>query len=157
MKKIQILSIILLILLSFISTAQKPIHVKTNYYEGYIFYNDPRFPLKASSHFFIPTSNEIEKMENKISKSIWKLISDYEKEHIYDHCNIQNNLSTYKRHYIGYVDNGEKIISIYFFNDVPENWDKGIFMIYDGGCSYFQMRYYMKNDSLNLSGIGFFP
>ena len=149
MKNAKILLIIGLLLVAFGSNAQMPRYIKSDKYEGVIFARNPDLP-KLSKKPFMPSNSEIANMENKISGTINNLMSLYKKQHEFfkDQCDIVNNLHKYKRHYFGYLDKGNKIITVFFFRNAPKNWKEGVFFVEGGGCAYFYISYSIGSDTL---------
>ena len=154
MKNLKYLLIIGITFLTQISNAQKTHYIKSGNYEGVVFANYPFIPFEGSNHPYIPSNSEIATMEKKISQSIDKLISIFKKQHDFfeDRCDIPRNLNKYKRHYFGYWYKNNKIINVYFFNADKKDWNRGMFLIEDGGCSYFRLSYSINTGILyNLS------
>jgi len=87
---------------------------------------------------FTPTRQEIEQVENLVSKLIPQ--EKQAKANFGKKCpKISKNLNKYNRQYVGYIDSdGNRIIWINFIwkKDCPANWEKDIILNTDG-CSYF--------------------
>jgi hypothetical protein len=154
MKKIKIISIIGLLLLSIISIAQKPRYIKTDTYEGVAFPIYWATNPKEVKNAFFPTNKEIAIMEKKIADSIGVLLSNYEKriqaedygDHSVMHCDIVENLQKFKRQYCGYWSKGDKVIFAQFFLNVPENWRKVMILSgFNGRCEEFKINYSVKS------------
>ena len=157
MKK-HILPLIGLLLLALNSIAQKQVkYIKSDKYEGVIF-SRPTFirTEDRSKPLYIPSEEDIAKMEKKLSGPIGKsflLLNNRNPN--YEHpCDFVNSLSKYKRYYIGDWMKDEKVIVVYLFQNIIDNrdWKKSFYYVEDGGCSYFCIIYSVNSGSfLQLS------
>lgn len=154
MKKIKYLSIIGLLLVAFISNAQKPRYIKTDTYKGVAFSKYWATYPKEEKYEFMPSNKEIAAMEAMIPKLIGDMVLAFEKREastngsVVPHCKIAENLKDYKRQYCGFWEKGknrekvEKVIVAFFFITVTPDWKKQ--MIITGGgptCDEFKIYY----------------
>lgn len=125
------------------------VYVKTNNFEGVIFNPSSRYvAFKAVSgldtvNTWMPTHKEIIKIEKKVSR----LFSDSMKSR------TVKPLIYYNRQYLGYYnETGEKVLFITFFllDDKCEfkknlnRYGNFIFVQFDGGGSYFDLKYIVE-------------
>ena len=161
MKELKYFAFIGLLLVAFITNAQKIRYLKTNTYEGVVF---PMFGTtnpKDVKDYFSPTDKEIAIMEKKLPGKIGDLLSNFEKRerslNPYDsvyHCDIVENLRRFKRQYFGRWNNGDKVIMTQFFLEVPSDWKKIILIQGEmgGPCVEFRVKYYITRGEF----MGFF-
>jgi nicotinic acid phosphoribosyltransferase len=150
MKELKYFAIIGLLLVVFITNAQKIRYLKTDTYEGVVFPMYWATYPKDVKYCFSPTDKEIAIMEKKLTDKIGNLLSNFEKRerslNPYDsilHCDIVENLKRFKRQYCGRWNKGDKVIMAQFFLEVPEDWKK-IMLIegeMGGPCIEFRVKY----------------
>ena len=145
-----------LLLVAFISNAQKPRYIKTETYEGVVDTKPiTKSEIKKVAQLYVPTDGEIARMEKKIANSIVKLVKDYMTHGYADkNCDIVKNLPKYKRYYFGVYFRGENVIFTHFYKYLPQNWKTKMPIIRGNGlCDNFDLEYIVRKDSL----IGLFP
>jgi hypothetical protein len=85
-----------------------------------------------------PTNKQIEELENLFPE----YISNY---NVASAKEIYKNLSTYKRQYLGFTENGEQLIFINAFCEHKwkdnDKWKSQFVFVFDGGDCYFQAIY----------------
>lgn len=142
MKKITFLFIIGLLLLAYITNAQKPRYIKTNTYEGVVFLKHG-VPSYLSKHLYVPTNKEIATMEKKIADSIGVLFSNFVKKSNYKgECDFGQNLQKFKRQYYGYRTKKDIVIYVTFYLQVPDDW-KEVWIVegLSRRCEEFKINY----------------
>jgi len=119
-----------LLLLAAISNAQENRYIKTTTYEVVIFAKHITPSVAIAKHPYFPTDMEIATMEKKNSDSIGNLFSAYLKTSFYKvDCDFAKDLQIYKRQYYGYRKDGDKVILVYFYRQVPKNWKEMMYPI----------------------------
>ena len=128
MKELKYFVIIGLLLVAFITNAQKPRYLKTDTYEGVVFH---KYWATYPKYYFSPTDKEIAVMEKKLPGKIGELLSNFEKKersvspyNSVRHCDFVEDLGRFKRQYCGHWIKGDKVIMAQFFIDVPSDWKK---------------------------------
>jgi hypothetical protein len=152
MKELKYFAIIGLLLVAFITNAQKPRYLKTDTYEGVVFPMYWATYPKDVKYCFSPTEKEIAIMEKKLPGKIGNLLSNFEKRerslNPYDsirHCDFVEDLGRFKRQYSGRLNKntGDKVIMAQFFIEVPSDWKKRMLIQGEMGspCKEFMVKY----------------
>ena len=99
---------------------------------------------------YIPTDIEIARLEKKISAQLADLVKKYKlHEYANNSCDIEKNLSKYKRIYQGICVNGENEIVVSFYIGRPNKDLKMPKRFNPGLCMNFTLVYNIKKDSLD--------
>ena len=124
-------------------------------------YNIAIFPAESKELFygnnrFTPNLTEINAAENALTNQLVKLNADRQNQYVTPV--IDKHLANYKRQYFGYIDkNGNKILFINCFwkrkKEEDEIWLKERIRVLDGGSYYWNVKYNLKTDELNLSNL----
>jgi hypothetical protein len=150
MEKMKILFILGILLLTFNSNAQDNRYIKTDAYEGVIFAKYCFPNSEIAQHPYIPSDREIATMEKKISDSIGVLFTTFVKNSYYKgFCDFKKDLAIFKRQYYCYSKDGDKIVLVFFYRYVPQNWKETLFPREQGGwCNQFHLNYSIKTGKL---------
>ncbi|NWJ49452.1 MAG: hypothetical protein HXX14_01175 [Bacteroidetes bacterium] len=153
MSKLKIFTLIGLVLLTSVSVAQKYRYIKGGTYEGIVWIHHEISDSKLVQPY-IPTDMEIARMEKKIPAQLHALVKEYKtREYANMCCDIEKNLSKYKRHYHGICINGENEIIVSFYIGLPNKELKMPKRFNSGLCDNFTLSYNIKKDTLE----GLFP
>ena len=161
MKELKYFVIIGLLLVAFITNAQKPRYLKTDTYEGVVFHKYWATYPKDVKYYFSPTDKEIAVMEKKLPGKIGELLSNFEKKersvspyNSVRHCDFVEDLGRFKRQYCGHWIKGDKVIMAQFFIDVPSDWKK--VMIIQGEMGYPCKEFVVSYSITRGEFMGFF-
>lgn len=149
MSKLKIFTLIGLLLITSVSVAQKYRYIKGETYEGIVNIRAYVYGSKLIQSY-IPTDIEIARLEKKIPAQLADLVKKYRfHEYANDSCDIEKNLSKYKRIYLGMCFNGENEIVVNFYIGLP-NQDLIMPKSFNPGlCMNFTLVYNIKKDSLD--------
>lgn len=114
MSKLNLFALIVLLLITSVSVAQEYRYIKGKTYEGIANISTKDYRSKSIQPF-ISTDIDIARLEKKIPAQLADLVKKY-KPHEYANCNcdIEKNLSKYKRIYYGMCFYGEMKLSLVF-------------------------------------------
>jgi hypothetical protein len=138
--------------------------IATNYFIGTIFPAEARgrsggYPtLLVDMHkldpetFFTPTVEEVLEAEEFLRNHIHQKGPNWDLNDDHDLAQIAKLLPEYKRQYIGSITAGRRILFINLFLDRADHafprWLTEGYVVFDGGTSYFQVRFDLESNSI---------
>jgi hypothetical protein len=154
MAKLKIFTLIGLLLITSVSVAQKYRYVKGKTYEGIVSIHSYISGSKKIQSF-IPTEMEIARLEKKLPTQLGAFMKEY-KIHEYANkcCDIERNLSKYKRCYLGMCFDGDNEIVVSFYKGLPNKDLKMPKSLNPGLCNNFVLFYNIKKDTIEGKFIG---
>ncbi|MEO0332259.1 MAG: hypothetical protein AAF223_11340 [Bacteroidota bacterium] len=159
MRKLQ--NILVLLITTHVAFAQNSLLVKGNRYDGAIFTAKYELPYQTnplSERRFIPTVEEVAKLEEQLRHEIKAINKDKPNQGKNYGPIIHRNLNDYVRQYIGFVTpEGERVVMINFLwnklslierikgyslwtNGYEDDW----ITVFDGGSRYWQIKYNLR-------------
>lgn len=92
------------------------------------------------NEFWLPTEQDVAALEAALPDYLTANDEMFENLPV-----LWERLSKYKRQYVGYLENGQRVIYVnYFYNPPDNNWKKEFILVMDGGDSYFNLRFQVE-------------